>query len=185
MRFVAFVCMLTSVLACKSPSEPASARSVAPTNSGPRDPSEFPFEVPLKDPFNKTFVSSEILPKTDKPTVVLFWLTTCKPCARELVAVQQNFEAWQSQVPFHLVALSEDHINNYQDFVDRVKKEQWPFEAFMDIERRFQNLLPGNLNGLPQTFIYDKHGKLTWKKRGFLPGDETQYLEKIKEAAKS
>lgn len=185
LKFIHCIALLCLVAGCKSPSEPANIPVKAVNATRPSDPSQYPFDVSLKDPFDKTYASFEILPKQDKPTVVLFWLTTCKPCARELAAIHQNFNSWQTQVPFHLVALSEDHINEYKTFVDRVKKEQWPFESYMDTERRFQDLLPGNLNGLPQTFIFDKQGNLTWKKRGFLPGDEAQYLEKIKEAAGS
>jgi len=185
MRFFSNILILTVFIACKSSPEAVTVQSKPEGNNRPPDPNEYPYAVPLKDPDNKTFTSTEIFPKADKPTVVLFWLTTCKPCTRELNAIQQNFDTWQREVPFHLVALSEDHINQYEDFVSRVKKEQWPFESYMDIEHRFQDLLPGNLNGLPQTFIFDKEGKLTWKKRGFLPGDEAQYFEKIKEAAGS
>lgn len=185
MKFIYWIGWLSVFLACKPSREPEKIQVKTISNLPPADPGQYPYAVPLKDPANKTFTSYEILPKPDKPTVVLFWLTTCKPCARELTAIHQNFEAWQKQVPFHLVALSEDHIDAYEAFVSRVKKEQWPFDSYMDMERRFQDLLPGNLNGLPQTFIFDKQGNLTWKKRGFLPGDENQYLEKIKEAAGS
>lgn|GEM_PF-1390030 len=185
MRLFSGIIVLTVFIACKSSPEPVNIQTIPQANKGPLDLNEYPYAVPLKDPDNKIFTSTEIFPKADKPTVVLFWLTTCKPCTRELTAIQQNFDTWQREVPFHLVALSEDHVDAYQAFVSRVKKEQWPFDAYMDMERRFQDLLPGNLNGLPQTFIFDKHGNLTWKKRGFLPGDEAQYLGKIKEAAGS
>jgi len=177
--------ILTGVVACKSPSDPVTVSSRSLIKDPPPDSTQYPYAVLLKDPVNKTFHSFEILPAENKPTVVLFWLTTCKPCARELAAIQQNFDSWQKMVPFHLVALSEDHADAYQTFVNRVKKENWPFPSYMDIERKFQDLLPGNLNGLPQTFIFDREGKMTWKKRGFLPGDEALYLEKIKEAAGS
>lgn len=152
-----------------------------PVNANPLK--EYPFDVSLKDVKAKTHNSASVLPKSGKPTMVLFWLTTCGPCARELQAMKRNYEAWQAEAPFHLVAVSEDWEDNFPAFVERVEKEQWPFPAYWDQDRLFKEILPGNLNGLPQTFIFDEHGKMTWKKRGFLPGDEEVYFEKIKEAS--
>lgn len=185
MAFKIFIGILFAglIFSCKPTAQQAKPQTKSITKSAPADASQYPYAVPLMDPSKKNLVSYEVLPDQNKPTVVLFWLTTCKPCAKELTAIQQNFETWQKIAPFHLVALSEDHMDDYAAFVQRVKKEQWPFASYIDVERKFQDLLPGNLNGLPQTFIFDKEGNLTWKKRGFLPGDESQYLEKIKEAA--
>lgn len=166
----------------EAPAPAASAEKKArPVNAHPLK--EYPFDISLIDHKDKTHHSAQILPQAGKPTVVLFWLTTCNPCARELHAMKQNFEAWQAEVPFHMVAISEDWEDNFPAFVERVEKEQWPFPAYWDRDRVFKEILPGNLNGLPQTFIYDKDGKMTWKKRGFLPGDESLYFEKIKEAS--
>jgi hypothetical protein len=41
--------------------------------------------------------------------------------------------------------------------------------------------MPGELNGLPQVFIFDKNGKLAYRHKGFRPGDEVELFEKIKE----
>lgn len=158
--------------------------STSPTTP-PTDASKYPYAVALKDKNKKVQKSYEILPQSDKPTVMLFWLTTCNPCAREIKAVQERFAQWQQDTPFHLVAMSMDRDENYPAFIERVTSEQWPFAAYWDFNREFKGLMPGNLNGLPQTFIFDKNGNLTWSKRGYLPGDEVALFEKIQEAAKS
>ncbi len=165
--------------------EPPVLSSNVSTAKMPADPSQFPYAVALKDKNKIEQKSYEVLGQQDKPTVMLFWLTTCGPCAREIKALRENYELWQKDTPFHLVAMSMDREENYPAFIDRVASEQWQFAAYWDFNREFKALMPGHLNGLPQTFIFDKKGKLTWSKRGYLPGDEFTFFEKIKEAVKS
>ena len=180
---------------CKSKENPnltsiGNPADLTVTLTSPMEPqqnptTEYPYAVTVKDDQNKAHSTDHILPQPDKPTVMMFWLTTCNPCARELKSITQHFDQWQQTVPFHLVAMSEDREENYPAFVERIANEKWPFAAYWDFSRQFKSLMPGSLNGLPQTFIFDKHGKMTWSKRGFLPGDEAMLFEQIKEAAKS
>lgn len=146
---------------------------------------EFPFAVLVKDKNQANHSTSDILEKNGKPTVIMFWLTTCNPCTRELACIKQNFSTWQQEVPFNLVAMSEDRDENYPAFIQRVENELWPFNAYWDFNRSFKELMPGSLNGLPQTFIFNKKGKLVWQKRGYLPGWEKEIFDNIKAAARS
>ena len=43
--------------------------------------------------------------------------------------------------------------------------------------------MPGQLNGLPQTFILDKEGNIALHKRKYRSGDEDKLYEKVKELA--
>lgn len=146
---------------------------------------DFPYAVSLKDKDQKLFKSNEVLDYNGRPTVMMFWLTTCNPCSRELASIKLNYDSWQREVPFNLVALSEDREENYPAFINRVNTESWPFRAFWDQNRDFKQLMPGSLNGLPQTFIFDKKGKLVWQKKGYLPGWESEIFEQIKNASRS
>ena len=147
--------------------------------------SDFPFDVTVKDKDQNDISTTAILEKNGKPTVMMFWLTTCNPCSRELAAINQNYSSWQREVPFNLVAMSEDRDVNYPAFIQRVNSEQWPFNSYWDSNRTFKGILPGSLNGLPQTFIFNKKGKLVWQKRGYLPGWEKEIFENIKLASRS
>lgn len=169
------------VLANKDGSTPG----LKPVSTAVVDPGQFPYAIAVKDLYQQSKQSSDILQKEGKPTVLMFWLTTCNPCAKEIRAIHANFEQWQKVVPFHLVAMSEDREENFNAILERTRTERWPFETYWDFNRNFGALMPGNLNGLPQTFIFNKNGKLTWSKRGYLPGDESVFFEKIKEAARS
>ncbi len=149
------------------------------------DPTLFPFNIKLKDKNQKEFLSKDILKKAGQPTVILFWLTTCGPCARELKALNLNLERWKKQMPFNLVAISEDYDTNFPAFVSRQTNEKWIFPTYWDYNRDFKSVMPGAINGMPQTFIYDKKGKLVYQKKGFIDGDENNFFEKLKSATRS
>lgn len=192
MKYSVFSVAILLFISCTSQKEgnhqSAHQAPLKPTlvaNTTIADPSQFPYAVTVKDLHQQEKLSSDILRTGDKPTVLMFWLTTCGPCAKELKSITANYAQWQQEVPFHLVAMSEDQDKNFNAILERVKSEKWPFETYWDFNRNFGALMPGSLNGLPQTFIFDKNGKLTYSRRGYLPGYEITFFEKIKEASKS
>lgn len=142
----------------------------------------FPFDIPLEDTAKLVYNSEDLFKTNGKPLVVMFWLTTCGPCRQELETLNANFEAWQKQTDFRLLAISTDWEHNWGRFVERVKTEKWKFEAYHDVNNEFYNVLPGELNGLPQVFVFDKNGKIVYQHRRFIVGDEIELLAKIKEA---
>lgn len=143
----------------------------------------FPYDIDLKTVDGEIINSSKILKNNDKPTVLLFWLTTCGPCRMEMRAIKKVYEEWQTEADFNLVAISTDFSKNYPNFVKMVNENKWPWEAYNDVNREFRRVMPGELNGLPQTFILDKDGSIVYHKRKYRPGDEKTLFEKIKETA--
>ncbi|MEY3248673.1 MAG: hypothetical protein RL742_716 [Bacteroidota bacterium] len=140
----------------------------------------FPFDVKLIRPTDSTQLqSAEVLKKGEGPTVVAFWLTTCMPCHMELKAYSNAYESWKKQAKFNLVAISTDFPQRYQEISTVAGQIGMPFDVYWDGDRRFRDLLPGGLNGLPQVFIFDKNGKLVWHHRRYRPGDEKAVLEQI------
>lgn len=142
---------------------------------------DFPYDIDLKTIEGKIINTKNILKQNGKPTVLLFWLTTCYPCRKELKAIKAVYEDWQKEEDFNFIAVSTDFEKNYGAFVQRVKESGWQFESFYDYQRGFRHVLPGGLNGLPQTFIFDKSGEIIYHKRKYLPGDENKLFAKIKE----
>ena len=140
----------------------------------------FPYDIALKTAEGKVLRSDEVLRKNDKPTILLFWLTTCPPCAREMQAISEKYADWQKEADFNLIAISTDFSKNYPNFVKRVKQKKWPWKSYHDTNREFRKVMPGGLNGLPQTFILDKAGNIVYHKRKYRPGDEDKLFEEIK-----
>ena len=145
---------------------------------------EFPYNIRLIDSADKIFNSAEIFKSSTQPLVIVYWLTTCGPCRYELDNFKQKFAKWQTEQPFKLIAVSEDFEANRANYIKRVALEKFPFPTFHDFDREMPNVLEGELNGMPQIFIYNKNREMVFHKRGLLVGDENALLALVKEAAK-
>ena len=95
------------------------------------------------------------------------------------------FPEWQKEADFNVYAISGDFAKNYPKFVKQTKAKNWEWETYNDVERKFREVLPGRLNGYPQTFIFDKNGKPVYQDKKYRFGDEKRLFEKIKEICNS
>lgn len=143
----------------------------------------FPYDISLKTASGEVLNSENVLKPNGKPTVLLFWLTTCPPCAMEMKAISEKYEDWQKETDFNLVAISTDFSKNYPNFVKRVEEKKWPWKTYNDVHREFRKVMPGGLNGLPQTFLLDKDGNIVYHKRKYRSGDEDKLYEQVKSIA--
>ena len=144
---------------------------------------KFPFDIAMTTGDQSEVNSETIFKPNGKPTVLLFWLTTCYPCRIEMTAIKKVYPQWQKEADFNLYAVSTDFQKNYTNFLTYVKKADWPWEAVHDTNREFRKVLPGALNGLPQTFIFDKNGEIVYHKRKYSTGDEHRLFEVVKKYA--
>lgn len=156
-------------------------KTKAHTTSQEAPTTDFPFDVELKDVTGKVHNSSDIFKKNGKPTVLMFWLTTCGPCHMKLNAIKPLYPQWKEEADFNVYAISGDYERNYEKFVKQTKSKNWEWETYNDVNRGFREILPGKLNGYPQTFIFDKDGKLVYQDKRYRPGDEHKLFKKIKE----
>ncbi len=144
---------------------------------------QFPFDIPMTNAQGEAFRSNEIMGAKGKPTVLLFWLTTCYPCKIELKEIQKHYTDWQKEVDFELYAISTDFPMRYPRFQKYVNENKWPFPAFHDTNREFRKVMPGGLNGLPQVFVLDAAGEVVYHKRKYISGDEFKLFDKLKSIA--
>lgn len=143
----------------------------------------FPYDIDLKTAKGEVMKSDELLKSNGKPTILLFWLTTCYPCRIELKAIEKKFAGWKEEADFNLFAISTDFEKNYENFVKRVDESKWPWQAYNDVNREFRLVMPGGLNGLPQTFVLDGNGEIVYHKRKYSTGDEDILFAKVKALA--
>lgn len=139
---------------------------------------DYPYDIELLDAAGDTLRSDRVF-ATGKPTVLLFWLTTCIPCGYEMQAIQEKFADWQAQADFNFYAISTDFQKNYPAFQKRVREKQFPWQSFNDVHREFRRVMPGELNGLPQTFLLDAEGNVVYHKRKYRSGDEDALFAEI------
>ncbi|MEL6922485.1 MAG: TlpA disulfide reductase family protein [Bacteroidota bacterium] len=200
---ILFVALIFSVVACNNAQTPEPAKAATPvqektssqskkqqtqvimSTARPKSQieSNYPFDIELKTATGDLVNSAQVLKKNGKPTILLFWLTTCMPCRAELNALKKVYADYANDQSFNLVAISTDFSKNFDAFVTRVEESDWEWEAYNDVNREFREVMPGGLNGLPQTFIFDKDGKIVYHKRKYRGGDEIILLEKAKAIA--
>lgn len=144
---------------------------------------EYPYDIALTNADREELQSDKVLQTNGKPTVLIFWLTTCVPCHYEMAAMKKKYAGWQEEADFNFYAISTDFQKNYDKFIAQCEKYDWPWEVYHDTNREFRLVMPGELNGLPQSFILDADGEIVYHKRKYRTGDEDILFAKVKELA--
>ncbi len=144
---------------------------------------DFPFDIEITSGTGKALNTETAFQANGKPTILLFWLTTCYPCRVELGAIKEKYPNWKKETDFNFFAVSTDFSSNYEKYLGMVKKNNWPFPAFHDTNREFRKVMPGGLNGLPQVFVLNAAGEVVYHKRKYATGDEDKLYAKVKELA--
>lgn len=137
-------------------------------------------KVKLEDQKGK-IVSTDTLVK-EKPLVVLFWSTTCKPCIQELKAVNEQLEDWKEEVDFDIIAVSIDDSRSFSKAKAMASGFGWDFTCLYDKNQDFKRAM--NVSLIPQSFIIDTKGNVVWSHSGYTVGGEQEILEKLKEISK-
>ena len=140
----------------------------------------YPYDIQLKNKAGELVSSSEVLIDGDKPTVILYWLSTCMPCMVEMKAIKAKYAQWKEEADFNLVAISTDFPKRGEQVFPVAEKQGWPWPVYHDVNREFRLVMPGELNGLPQSFIILPDGEIVYHKRKYRPGDEDALFAKIR-----
>lgn len=138
--------------------------------------------VTLKD-INGKAVRLDTLSNGGKPIIIDFFATWCKPCNRELSAISEVYDQWQSETGVRLIAVSIDqahHINKVKPLVDQLG---WPYEVLLDPNSELKRALGVQL--IPYTLIVDGNGKIVYKHSGYVDGEEDELFEEVKKALDS
>jgi cytochrome c biogenesis protein CcmG/thiol:disulfide interchange protein DsbE len=143
----------------------------------------YPYNVLLKNMNGDSSISNKLFAAKGKPTLLIFWLTTCYPCRMEMDAIASKYADWQKELAFNTYAISTDWAHNVGSINKRWKEKEWPFEFVWDYHKEFKEIMPGGLNGLPQAFVIDGKGKIVFHKRKYNTGDEDLLFEQLKMAA--
>lgn len=125
-------------------------------------------------------VSTDTLSNGGKPLVISFFATWCKPCNRELSAIQEVYEDWQAETGVRLVAISIDQAQNVQKVKPLVDSHGWDYDVLLDPNSDFLKAL--GVQMIPHSFVLDGNGKIVYSHSGYVEGGEEELYEKVKEA---
>ena len=109
-------------------------------------------------------------------TLITFWATWCKPCKRELEALNDIQEALENK-NIHLIALSIDDTRSVSKVKPTVLSNEWYFDVYFDKNKQlFQKF---NFTYIPSLVLLDKSGKILYQHSQYSPGDEYKILEYV------
>ena len=135
--------------------------------------------VQLKDLDGKS-VDSASLNNDGKPFVIDFWATWCKPCVRELKAINDVYEDWVEETGVKIYAVSLDEAQNENRVKPFVESKGWEYEVLLDPNGDFKRQL--GVSDPPHVFVVDGQGNIVWNHQGYVDGSEEEILEAVKKA---
>lgn len=127
----------------------------------------FPYNVKIRDTANNE-VSSKIIYNIDKPIIVEFWATSCKPCIDLLNSYKFVYKDWQKKYGVKIVAISIDPKSRRKKVLKMIKDNQWPFHFYLDYNKELFKKMT-KTNRIPRTFIYDGNFTMLGKFLGVKP----------------
>lgn len=116
-----------------------------------------------------------------KITVISFWATWCAPCKKELDAIADVYEDWQTDYNVELVAVSIDTRRAIATVPGLVASKGWDYTILTGKVTELQSAF--NFQTIPQTFLVDQKGNIVYHHNGYVPGDEFELEEKIQALA--
>lgn len=129
-----------------------------------------------------TKVNSSTFNNNGKPIIISFWATWCKPCKKELDAINENYAEWTKETGVKLIAISIDDARSSYKVVTDVKSKGWDYEVYIDENQDFKRAM--NVNNVPHTFLIDGNGNIVWSHNSYTEGDEDKLYENVKKLLK-
>lgn len=133
--------------------------------------------ITLKDITGKT-VRVDTLSNNGKPLVVAFFATWCKPCNRELKAIDEVYDDWKRETGVKIVAVSIDQAQNINKVKPLVDENGWTYDVLLDPNGELKRAL--GIQMIPYTLLLDGKGNIVYKHNGYTDGAENELLEKVK-----
>ena len=134
--------------------------------------------VQLKDINGKT-VDTATLSNDGNPFVISFFATWCKPCLRELQAINDYYADWQDETGMKLIAISIDDGQNANRVKPLVDGKGFEYEVLLDTNSELKRAL--GIKDIPYVLILDGDGNIVETRNGYTEGSEAHIIEKIRE----
>ena len=113
------------------------------------------------------------------PMIISFWATWCKPCLKELAAIEEVYEDWHEETGVKLIAISVDDSRSAPRVRSFVLGSGWEYDVYLDKNGDFKRAM--NVVNIPHTFLIDGEGNIVYQHTSYAPGDEEDLYEKILE----
>ncbi|MCH5226464.1 MAG: TlpA family protein disulfide reductase [Muribaculaceae bacterium] len=134
--------------------------------------------VQVKDLDGKV-VDTSTLQNDGNPFVISFFATWCKPCLRELKAINDYYADWQDETGMKLIAVSIDEGQNVSRVKPLVEGQGFEYEVLLDTNQEFKRAM--GIQDIPYLIIVDGDGNVVETRNGYTEGSESHIIDKIRE----
>lgn len=134
--------------------------------------------VTLKDVNGKS-VKIETLAGNGKPVIISFFATWCKPCMRELKAIDELYADWQDEYGVEMYIVSIDQGQDSKKVKPLVDGQGWEYHVLLDPNSELKRAM--NVQSIPHLFVLDGKGKIVYNHVGYSDGDELEIEKKLRE----
>lgn len=128
-------------------------------------------DVTLRD-IDGNSVSIASLSNTGKPVIISFFATWCKPCMRELAAMNEVYADWQEETGVEMYIVSVDQAQDSHKVKPLVNGNGWEYHVLLDPNGTFKRAM--NVQSIPHLFVIDSKGKIVYNHVGYSEGDEQE-----------
>jgi peroxiredoxin len=128
-------------------------------------------EVTLRSMDGKE-VNVSTLGVSGKPVIISFFATWCKPCMRELKAIDELYADWQDETGVEMYLVSIDQGQDAQKVAPLVNGYGWEYKVLLDPNGSLKRAM--NVQNVPHLFVIDGKGKIVYQHTGYTPGDEEE-----------
>ena len=128
-------------------------------------------EVTLRD-VNGKEVAVASLAHQGKPVILSFFATWCKPCMRELEAIDELYPEWKEETGVEIYIVSIDQAQDTHKVKPLIDGQGWEFNVLLDPNGSLKRAM--SVQNIPHLFVLDSKGKTVYTHAGYTDGDETE-----------
>ena len=107
-----------------------------------------------------------------KPVVIAFFATWCKPCMRELKALDELYADWQDETDVEIYIVSIDQGQDIHKVKPLVDGNGWEFSVLLDPNGTFKRAM--DVQNVPHLFVLNSKGEIVYNHTGYSAGDENE-----------
>jgi len=111
-----------------------------------------------------------------KVVMVNFWATWCGPCQQEMPLLDQMYKKYKP-AGFTLIGVNVD--KEAPAVKDLMARKPVSFPVLLDPANEVSKAY--HVNEMPSSVIIDRKGEIRYIHRGYRPGDENEYQDRIRQ----